>query len=56
KEGDLTRRLDVPGRDELSALYSAYNRTTADIQRIAGEIKTGAVVFRHGSAGIAAGN
>ncbi|CCK01553.1 Methyl-accepting chemotaxis protein [Cronobacter sakazakii 701] len=55
-EGDLTRRLDVPGSDELSALNRAYNRAIEDIQRIVAEIKTGAVVLRHASAGIAAGN
>ncbi|WP_256744503.1 methyl-accepting chemotaxis protein, partial [Cronobacter sakazakii] len=55
-EGDLTRRLDVQGSDELSALNRAYNRAIEDIQRIVAEIKTGAVVLRHASAGIAAGN
>ncbi|ELY4223623.1 nitrate- and nitrite sensing domain-containing protein [Cronobacter sakazakii] len=55
-EGDLTRRLDVPGSDELSALNLAYNRAIEDIQRIVAEIKTGAVVLRHASADIAAGN
>ncbi|ELY2507969.1 nitrate- and nitrite sensing domain-containing protein [Cronobacter sakazakii] len=55
-EGDLTRRLDVLGSDELSALNRAYNRAIEDIQRIVAEIKTGAVVLRHASAGIAAGN
>ncbi|EKK5270852.1 nitrate- and nitrite sensing domain-containing protein [Cronobacter dublinensis] len=55
-QGDLTRRLDVPGSDELSALNRAYNRAIEDIQQIVAQIKSGAVVLRHASAGIAAGN
>ncbi|MCK0460765.1 methyl-accepting chemotaxis protein, partial [Salmonella enterica] len=44
-EGDLTRRLDVPGSEELSALNSAYNQEIENIQHIVQEIKSGAVVL-----------
>jgi methyl-accepting chemotaxis protein len=41
-DGDLTRRLDVPGSDELSALNRAYNQAIENIQHIVQEIKSGA--------------
>ncbi|WP_130100047.1 methyl-accepting chemotaxis protein [Siccibacter turicensis] len=55
-DGDLTRRLDVPGSDELSALNRAYNQSIESIQHIVQEIKSGAVVLRNASSDIAAGN
>lgn len=55
-EGDLTRRLTVPGTDELSALNRAYNHAIESIQHIVSEIKSGATVLRHASANIADGN
>ncbi|EAA9588939.1 HAMP domain-containing protein [Salmonella enterica] len=55
-DGDLTRRLDVPGSDELSALNRAYNQAIENIQHIVQEIKSGAVVLRSASSDIAAGN
>lgn len=55
-EGDLTRRLAVPGTDELSALNRAYNQAIENIQHIVSEIKSGAVILRHASASIADGN
>ena len=55
-DGDLTRRLDVPGSDELSALNRAYNQSIESIQHIVQEIKSGAVVLRSASSDIAAGN
>jgi methyl-accepting chemotaxis protein len=55
-DGDLTRRLEVPGSDELSALNFAYNQAIENIQRIVQEIKSGAVILRGASSDIAAGN
>jgi len=55
-DGDLTRRLEVPGSDELSALNRAYNQAIESIQHIVQEIKSGAVVLRSASSDIAAGN
>ena len=55
-DGDLTRRLEVPGSDELSALNRAYNQAIENIQHIVQEIKSGAVVLRSASSDIAAGN
>lgn len=55
-DGDLTRRLEVPGSDELSALNSAYNQAIENIQCIVQEIKSGAVILRGASSDIAAGN
>lgn len=55
-EGDLTRRLTVPGSDELSSLNRAYNHAIENIQHIVSEIKSGATVLRHASANIADGN
>ncbi|MGR5945756.1 methyl-accepting chemotaxis protein [Enterobacter sp. C4G1] len=55
-DGDLTRRLEVPGSDELSALNFAYNQSIENIQRIVQEIKSGAVILRGASSDIAAGN
>lgn len=55
-DGDLTRRLDVPGSDELSALNRAYNQSIENIQHIVQEIKSGAGVLRSASSDIAAGN
>ncbi len=55
-EGDLTRRLTVPGTDELSALNRAYNHAIENIQHIVSEIKSGAAVLRSASTNIADGN
>lgn len=55
-DGDLTRRLDVPGSDELSRLNYAYNQAIENIQHIVQEIKSGAIVLRRASSDIAAGN
>lgn len=55
-DGDLTRRLAVPGSDELSALNRAYNQSIESIQHIVLEIKSGAQVLRSASSDIAAGN
>jgi methyl-accepting chemotaxis protein len=48
-DGDLTRRLDVPGSDELSALNRAYNQAIENIQHIVQEIKSGAEILSNAS-------
>ncbi len=55
-EGDLTRRLKVPGSDELSALNKAYNQMIGHIQHIVQEIQSGAGALRSASSDIALGN
>ncbi|AUU92192.1 chemotaxis protein [Enterobacteriaceae bacterium ENNIH3] len=55
-EGDLTRRLDVPGSDELSALNRAYNQAIENIQHIVQEIKSGALILSNASSDITDGN
>ncbi|MEB7558802.1 nitrate- and nitrite sensing domain-containing protein [Kluyvera cryocrescens] len=55
-DGDLTRRLDVPGSDELSALNRAYNQAIENIQHIVQEIKSGALILSNTSSDITDGN
>lgn len=55
-DGDLTRRLDVPGSDELSALNHAYNQAIENIQHIVQEIKSGATILSGASSDITDGN
>lgn len=55
-DGDLTRRLDVPGSDELSALNRAYNQAIENIQHIVQEIKSGAEILSNASSDITDGN
>lgn len=55
-EGNLTRRLVVPGNDELSALNIAYNNAIENIQHIIQEIKSGSAILSNASSDIAAGN
>ena len=55
-DGDLTRRLDVPGSDELSALNRAYNQAIENIQHIVQAIKSGAVILSNASGDITDGN
>jgi len=55
-EGDLTRRLEVPGNDELSSLNNAYNKAIENIQHIVQEIKSSTVVLRNATSDISAGN
>ncbi|EJL84213.1 methyl-accepting chemotaxis protein [Herbaspirillum sp. CF444] len=55
-EGDLTRRLDTQGRDELSQIANAFNRF---IDKIAGtllEIRNASVSVKTSSSEIASGN
>ncbi|ORJ48463.1 chemotaxis protein [Kluyvera intermedia] len=55
-DGDLTRRLVVPGSDELSALNRAYNQAIENIQHIVQEIKSGAEILSNASSNITDGN
>lgn len=55
-DSDLTRRLDVPGSDELSALNRAYNQAIENIQHIVQEIKSGALILSNASSDITDGN
>ena len=54
--GDLTRRLAVPGSDELSRLYQAFNASTAETERLVASIKRGALSVELASGEIAQGN
>ncbi|WP_456269597.1 nitrate- and nitrite sensing domain-containing protein [Kushneria sp. AK178] len=53
---DLTRRLTVPGSDELSQLYSSYNTASEETERLVGNIKGNARVVSEASHEIAQGN
>ncbi|AMD02698.1 methyl-accepting chemotaxis protein [Halomonas chromatireducens] len=48
--GDLTLRLDAPGKDELAQLYRAFNESNADSELLVSNIKQGAM-----SVGVASG-
>ncbi|MGR2739327.1 methyl-accepting chemotaxis protein [Billgrantia sp. Q4P2] len=54
--GDLTQRLTVPGSDELSQLYLAFNESTAETERLVGNIQQGAMSVEVASGEIAMGN
>ncbi|WP_075879587.1 methyl-accepting chemotaxis protein [Vreelandella massiliensis] len=53
---DLTQRLEVPGTDELSKLYRAFNDASADTERLAAEVKRNAQSVEVASGEIAQGN
>ncbi|ACT06115.1 methyl-accepting chemotaxis sensory transducer [Dickeya chrysanthemi Ech1591] len=53
---DLTCRLDVPGKDELSQLNQAYNRSLENIEMVVSTIKQGAELVESASTEIAQGN
>ncbi|ACS86434.1 methyl-accepting chemotaxis protein [Musicola paradisiaca] len=53
---DLTRRLYVPGNDELSQLNRAYNRSLENIERIVCSIKKNASLVGRASNDISQGN
>ncbi|MCK0744252.1 methyl-accepting chemotaxis protein [Chromohalobacter nigrandesensis] len=55
-QGDLTRRLDVRGSDELAQLNRAYNASTDDIERVVVNIKRSAETINSSSGEIAQGN
>ncbi|MEC9483581.1 MAG: nitrate- and nitrite sensing domain-containing protein [Halomonas sp.] len=56
REGDLTQRLVVPGSDELSQLYHAFNASTENTERLVASIKQGALSVEVASGEIAQGN
>ncbi|RTR05694.1 methyl-accepting chemotaxis protein [Halomonas nitroreducens] len=53
---DLTRRLTVPGSDELSSLYQAFNASSDETERLVGSIRRGAQSVELASGEIAMGN
>lgn len=53
---DLTQRLVVPGTDELSQLYRAFNDASTDTETLIGEIKHNAQSVELASGEIAQGN
>ena len=53
---DLTRRLTVPGSDELSSLYLAFNDSSEETERLVGSIRRGAQSVEVASGEIAMGN
>nr|WP_290697558.1 methyl-accepting chemotaxis protein [Halomonas sp. UBA3074] len=53
---DLTQRLTVPGTDELSKLYHAFNDASQDTEALIGEIKRNAQSVELASGEIAQGN
>ncbi|MGP9634635.1 methyl-accepting chemotaxis protein [Halomonas sp. AOP43-A1-21] len=54
--GDLTQRLAVPGSDELSMLYHAFNESTLKTEELVASIKQGAQSVELASKEIAKGN
>ncbi|TFH86335.1 methyl-accepting chemotaxis protein [Billgrantia azerbaijanica] len=54
--GDLTQRLPVPGSDELSRLYAAFNTSTASMEALVASIQRGAGGVTSASGEIAQGN
>ncbi|MBZ5488688.1 nitrate- and nitrite sensing domain-containing protein [Halomonas aquamarina] len=54
--GDLTQRLAVPGSDELSQLYQAFNQSTIETEALVASIKQGAESVEVASKEIAKGN
>ncbi|WP_227370245.1 methyl-accepting chemotaxis protein [Halomonas sp. M20] len=54
--GDLTQRLNVPGSDELSQLYRAFNESTATTEQLVANVKQGAMSVKVASGEIAMGN
>ncbi|RBI68681.1 methyl-accepting chemotaxis protein [Vreelandella sulfidaeris] len=54
--GDLTQRLAVPGSDELSQLYLAFNESTIKTEELVASIKQGAQSVEIASKEIAKGN
>ncbi|WP_238539201.1 methyl-accepting chemotaxis protein [Halomonas sp. KM-1] len=54
--GDLTQRLAVPGSDELSRLYAAFNHSTDSMEALVASIQQGARGVGSASGEIAQGN
>lgn len=55
-EGDLTRRLDTHGHDELAQIAQAFNDFTNKIASVMGRIRDASEEVRHATAEIANGN
>ncbi|WP_033365742.1 methyl-accepting chemotaxis protein [Bordetella sp. FB-8] len=55
-EGDLTRRMDVSGRDELTQIASAFNRFADKLNTVLLRIRDASESVRTASSEIAAGN
>ncbi len=56
RDGDLTQRLAVPGSDELSQLYAAFNESTSHMEALVASIQQGAQGVGSASSEIAQGN
>ncbi len=54
--GDLTRRLTVPGSDELSQLYAAFNTASKETETLVSNIQRSALSVELASGEIAQGN
>jgi len=55
-EGDLTRRLEQNGTDEVARVAAAFNRFADKIQRMLQEVKQGSVAINNAANEIASGN
>ena len=55
-EGDLTRRLDVSGRDEIARVAQAFNKFTDKIRGVMVEVRENADSINSGSQQVSAGN
>ncbi len=55
-EGDLTRRLDDSGRDEIAQLSSAFNQFAGKIEAIVSRVKQASGSISNGTTEIATGN
>jgi len=55
-EGDLTRRMDASGRDELTQIASAFNRFADKIAAVLLQIRAASDMVRTASGEIASGN
>ncbi len=54
--GDLTQRLEVPGTDELSRLYTAFNEASDSMEELVGNIQRTSASVELASGEIAQGN
>jgi methyl-accepting chemotaxis protein len=52
-EGDLTKRLDIKGRDEIGLVANWFNEFVEKIERLVSEVKAGAVQIDAGGTQIA---
>ncbi len=55
-EGDLTRRLDIVGKDEIAKLANAFNKFAGKIEALIREVKQAVATIYTSSNEIAAGN